>query len=919
MKVIQILTSVAFGDAIGNHTVALKAFLRRMGFVTEIFYSNVLDKRYPANTAQPINKLPKLEPEDIIIYHFATNNPLNRELKKWPCRKIMYYHNVTPPVFFAPFDPDRAVGLASALDDAAELVDYVDACIVSSEFNRRDLIGMGYPPEKIYLMPGYLIPFEDYAKEPDHDTLKKYSDNWTNLLFVGRVSPNKKQEDIIRAFAYYKKHINPKSRLILVGSAFSGEYLSILKSYVQRIGVDDVEFLGHISFPAIIACYRIADVFLCMSEHEGFCVPLVEAMHFNIPIIAYDAAAVPDTLGGSGILLDSKDPAIWAGWIDRLVNDLYLRKHIQQRQMEQLQNLKTENVENSLERFLTNFLGLKCPVHILGKLEQLKARERAASKLRLNFIKIHNNQLYVEGVYHNYSPCNENSLHIKANEKEIVFLQKKRADEIQAIPGLSGHPEGFKCSIPLNQMDANYDIQFFLGNSCVPADIDFTIFCPVSPMVKSSCYIHENWRITCTKKSVMVAHESNHNGNERKLIKELLHIHTSAALEAAAIRVLYRLIRPLKRKKIWIFSDRALKANDNGECFFNYMHELNDPEIKMYFLLNRESGDYSRIRKKVKVVRYLSFRHKLLFLLSDCVISSNCLPTDFNPFQNSEIFFRDLRQKNKFVYLEHGIKKDYLANYVSKYSINAALLVCSAQSEYEAMNQEEYGYDNNEVILTGLCRYDYLYNNPRNRIALMPTFREYLFNGVDFKTGHFILKSGFENSDYYKFYASLITHPRLLEALRTYDFYLDFVMHPAFYPYAHYFPTSERVFLYGEEVVHRDIYASASLLLTDFSSTTFDFAYLHKPQIYCQFDRERYYADNGHRKQGHFDFKENGFGDVVEDVDEIVEKIIQYISSGCQIEKKYKDRIDQFFAYHDKGNCRRVLDAIMAMEEGIES
>ena len=144
-----------------------------------------------------------------------------------------------------------------------------------------------------------LIPFSDYEKEPDRRVLRRYKgDGKTNLLFVGRIAPNKKQENVIRAFYFYHKYYSPDSRLFLVGS-WSGmeSYYERLCDYVKALGIaEHVVFTGHIRFDEILAYYHLADVFLCMSEHEGFCVPLVEAMYFHVPIVAYSCAAVPDTL-----------------------------------------------------------------------------------------------------------------------------------------------------------------------------------------------------------------------------------------------------------------------------------------------------------------------------------------------------------------------------------------------------------------------------------------------------------------------------------------------------------------------------------------------------------------------------------------------------------------------------------------------
>lgn len=292
----------------GNDTLAIKDLLGQMGYDTAIYAENI-DSRLPAGTARYVSDLPQLAPEDVILYHGSTGTDLNSRLPELGGRKVMIYHNITPPQFFRPYSQGAMDLTARGIDGITRLADKLDYCIAVSEFNKRDLLRMGYTCP-IDVCP-ILIPFEDYAKAPDRAVLRRYSgDGYVNILFVGRIAPNKRQEDVIRAFYFYRKFFQPKSRLFLVG-AYGGmeSYYQRLTAYVECLGLtDSVIFPGHIKFNAILAYYKLADVFLCMSEHEGFCVPLTEAMYFDVPIVARAAAAIPDTLGGGGILVRDNDP-----------------------------------------------------------------------------------------------------------------------------------------------------------------------------------------------------------------------------------------------------------------------------------------------------------------------------------------------------------------------------------------------------------------------------------------------------------------------------------------------------------------------------------------------------------------------------------------------------------------------------------
>ena len=352
MRIIQLLASMSFGDAVSNDAAAIRQVLEEMGHETVIYASHI-DPRLAEGTAIHRKKMKDLRPEDLVIFHGSTGDPISRVIPDFPGRKTMIYHNITPARFFRGYSRDAEELTTRGYLQIRGLAGEFHYCIADSDYNRRDLLKMGYQCE-IDVCP-IMIPFEDYNREPDPDVMARYQDDgWTNLLFVGRIAPNKKQEDIIRAFYAYHRNCNPKSRLFLVGSDAGMEaYRNQLENYIYALGLQDtVIFPGHISFPAILAYYRLADVFVCMSEHEGFCVPLVEAMHFGVPIVAFRAAAVPETLGKGGLLLDSKNPAVAAAAIDRIVRDGGLREQLAAEQQRKLREYSNENVRQQLIRCL---------------------------------------------------------------------------------------------------------------------------------------------------------------------------------------------------------------------------------------------------------------------------------------------------------------------------------------------------------------------------------------------------------------------------------------------------------------------------------------------------------------------------------------------------------------------------------------
>ncbi len=358
MKIIQLLTTMSYGDAIGNHVLALNNKILKMGYQTAIYAENI-DEKFSAGTIKHVSEMNKITDKDIILYHLSTGTRLNYELGNFNGKKIIIYHNITPAEFFEDYNLDTFRLCRDGLIGMKKLADAADYCLAVSEYNKKNLLSSGYTC-KIDVMP-ILIPFKDYDIKPDCKIIDQFSkDEYKNILFTGRIAPNKKQEDIIKIFYQYQKNYNQKSRLFLVGSYKGMEsYYRRLLTYVRKLGLTEVYFTGHIKFKELIAYYKIADAFICMSEHEGFCVPIVEAMYFGIPIIAYDSSAVAETLGGGGFLTDTKNPLINAGILNRLLSDERFRQILVNNENERLQDFESELIENKFENYIENFLGDK--------------------------------------------------------------------------------------------------------------------------------------------------------------------------------------------------------------------------------------------------------------------------------------------------------------------------------------------------------------------------------------------------------------------------------------------------------------------------------------------------------------------------------------------------------------------------------
>lgn len=352
-RVDQILPTIVYGDAVSNHALALRDILQDMGYKSQIYAENIGESL--RHSAHDVDTYRRSREKGAIIYHMSTGTDLNYQIRKFKAdKKIMIYHNITPSEYLLPYNPQAYKIVQTGREQLANMRGDFDYAFGVSEYNCRELIEYGY--KNVKHLP-ILIPYSDYEKKADDGVMKRYSDGNTNILFVGRIVPNKKQEDIIKTFYYYKKYMDPGARLFLVGSYEGMErYYNGLVKLVETLELEDVYFTGKVPFSHILAYYRIAHVFLCMSEHEGFCVPLIESMYFGVPIIAYRAAAIPYTLDKAGILLNEKDYIMAAGLIDTLMKDNALKNKLVANGKERLEDFSYDHIASMFKSHITNIL-----------------------------------------------------------------------------------------------------------------------------------------------------------------------------------------------------------------------------------------------------------------------------------------------------------------------------------------------------------------------------------------------------------------------------------------------------------------------------------------------------------------------------------------------------------------------------------
>ncbi|MCZ7527383.1 MAG: glycosyltransferase [Acidimicrobiia bacterium] len=314
--------------AVGGHTLEIRRTLHELGAESEIFAEHVHPSMAGlAHDYLRYGRKVAARADDVLLYQMAIGSPVADFVRRRPQRKAVDHHNITPPEFFARWEPDLVHGLAWGRHQLAELAGCASFALADSAFNEAELRALGYRDTAV--VPILFDPAV-FEREVDEGLLGRLGEakaaGGADLLFVGRLAPNKAQHDLVKALAAYRRVYDPRARLHLVGGASSEVYVETLRAYAHALGLDDaVDLAGSVPDAQLAAYYRSADVFVSASEHEGFCVPLLEAMHHRVPIVAYAAAAVPETLARAGILLASKAPARVAAAVARVVADRALR------------------------------------------------------------------------------------------------------------------------------------------------------------------------------------------------------------------------------------------------------------------------------------------------------------------------------------------------------------------------------------------------------------------------------------------------------------------------------------------------------------------------------------------------------------------------------------------------------------------
>lgn len=522
-------------------------------------------------------------------------------------------------------------------------------------------------------------------------------------------------------------------------------------------------------------------------------------------------------------------------------------------------------------------------------------------RIYLDIIEIKNNHLLISGFLKSY--FNSKSVDIllvnKANDVEEVFFastfnyfNRKESDIFESYIN-------FDFDIPLT-INNNYEFSIHAKSK----DFDYSVELPIVFMnyarlsEVSNYAVWDNYMIHF-KNNKFLIHDYSYVKMfklELRILGVILKNMPSYWTSVLFFRFVYLILYPFyKDKNIWMFMDRQDSADDNAEHLYKYCSNIDDG-VDKYFTLSNDSKDFNRLSSSLKnLIPFYSIKQRILYLFSDKIISSH--PDEFilNPFWGKNVKLYSGLINSKKIFLQHGITKDNISLWLRKYDKNLDMLVTVSEREAQSFLDYEYNYDENVIKALGFPRFDNLTNDSdKKQILIMPTWRR----SIDHLNDEQIVKSLYFNK-----INSLFNNEQLIKLAKEHGYDIIIKPHPKIMDIIELFDTNDYVYI-DKTTRYQDLFNNSSLLITDYSSVAFDFAYIKKPVIYYQ------YADDYHFQETFFDYETMGFGEVISDENELISFIEEYILNNCEMKDVYSKRVDEFFKFKDKNNCKRVYNAI---------
>lgn len=471
----------------------------------------------------------------------------------------------------------------------------------------------------------------------------------------------------------------------------------------------------------------------------------------------------------------------------------------------------------------------------------------------------------------------------------------------------------FSIAIPIENIKKS-DIQFYLEYAGKEELLEINFVKIQAHLTKSkySYWKFKNFYLEYRKGKLVIEKKSAVKTFKKEisymLAKFIVSKNKERVLKYIALRILYWLYYPImKNKRIWIYFDKIYKAGDNAEYLYKYASKQND-NIKHYYVINKDSNDYKRLRKeKANILIFGSRKLRIYSLYAEVILATHKNVISFLGFTKpSRKFFQDLFNP-EIVCIQHGLTMQAIAQHQNRLEDNTKLYMCASKYEIENLSKDIYGYDKDKLKLVGLARFDGLINNDKRQILISPTWRKNAANTSTRMGNTREYTEEFKNTEYFKIFNNLINNKKLIDKAKKDNYKIIFMLHPVITAQEEDFKTNDFVTILtvNSGISYEQLLTESSLMVTDYSGIQYDFAYMRKPIIYFHPDElPAQYEDGG------INYETMGFGPICKKSEQLVDMLCKYMDNNCITEKEYIKRADDFFAFDDHNNCQRIYDEI---------
>lgn len=538
------------------------------------------------------------------------------------------------------------------------------------------------------------------------------------------------------------------------------------------------------------------------------------------------------------------------------------------------------------------------------------------------FINYRDGILEIDGTVHPILYSMVDEVYFRYNNKKYKIRYTERYGLTKAFGAAICKRHSFHLSIPVkDKSESELFCEAAIGNQLEPINIRYpSHFSRVCNAFGSSHWVfgdNREYMMTAERKGIIIRKVNKRQKfiKELKLLKDML-MKNNYTRKYALLRVLYFICRPfMTRKPIWMYIDKIYKGGDSSEYLYKYASAKNSKDIKHYYLVDKKSTDYKRLKKEgYKPLVRDSLKHRLVFLYADMMVISNSTVYAFNGYTlTNSSYIRDLTHFHVCC-VQHGMSVQKIAIAQNRLRDNTRLYFCASKYEIENLSRPVYDYVGYDALkLTGVPRYDGLKDRAKKQIMISPTWR--MQAAMPVRTSESEQRDYnplFKESEYFKVFNALINDKRLIDAAEKYGYRIKYVLHPIVSSQVDDFDKNDFVDIVPAvgDMSYEDMFCESSLMVTDFSGIQFDFAYMRKPLVYL------HHKDiPQHYEEGTFHYDTMAFGEICHDNDELIDTLIEYMQNDCKMKPEYVERADDFFYYRDHNNCERIYKEMIDYQE----